>query len=251
MVSRSVELSAWGQLLIFISATVALRAFSRHVAEDRPIDTQGFLTDQGRTWSSSSPPGTARLHSSSTAIWRPSRRAFQLFEKARGVADGRAKARLILGANLLLTEVEQDLADPALSIVVDLVPRRIAGAVDWRLAKLAERFRGVPTHFSYLVLPFLHTNERRALDAAWSRFMTDQVLVMALPTETLRLGRDIPPLHRDRPYFPPSLRDLDETASSDAALQPDLNEVARHVKSLDRTVGDGRGSAARDSASLG
>jgi len=237
---------AWGQLLIFVSATVALRAFSRHVADESPFDVRSFLTDSREnlvvelsTWDG-------------TSEFRPDRhlapiaRAFQLFEKARGSTDGRAKARLILGANLLLTEVEQDLADPALSIVVDLVPRRVAGAVDWRLARLAERWRGVPTHFSYLVLPYLHANERKAFDAAWSRFMTDQVLVMALPTETLRLGRDIPPLHRGQPYFPPNLRDLDDTTSSDVALQPELKEVARHVRSLDRTVGDGRGSAARD-----
>lgn len=237
---------AWGQLLIFVSAAVALRAFSRHIADETPIDAQSFLTDHRENLIEELSTWDGKPAFKPDRHLAPIGRAFQLFERARAVADARSKARLILGANLLLTEVEQDLADPALSIVVDLVPRRLAGAVDWRLAKLAERFRGVPTHFSYLVLPFLHANERKALDAAWSRFMTDQVLVMALPTETLRLGRDIPPLHRDRPYFPPSLRDLDNTAGSDVALLPDLKEVARHVKSLDRTVGNGRGSAARD-----
>ena len=31
------------------------------------------------------------------------------------------------------------------------------------------------------------------VDTIWSRLTTDQVLAMTLPTETLRLGRDIPP----------------------------------------------------------
>jgi hypothetical protein len=59
--------------------------------------------------------------------------------------------------------------------------------------------------------------------------MTDQVFVMALPTETLRLGRDIPPWRRDRPYY-----------------ADDLTDIATHVRSLDRTATDGAGSAARD-----
>jgi hypothetical protein len=73
--------------------------------------------------------------------------------------------------------------------------------------------------------------------------MTDQVLVMAMPTETLRLGRDIPPRHREWPIFPPDLRDFPDIAGSD-----ELYEIVSLVKSLDRTVANGgtRGSAARD-----
>ena len=127
----------------------------------------------------------------------PMRRAFALYRLASQLGHDeeaeRQRSQLVLGANLLLTAVEQDLVDPALSIVVDLVPNSAAEAVSWRLAKVAERVRGVPPHLSYLMLLNMRTGERRAIDTVWSRLMTDQVLVMALPTETLRLGRDIPP----------------------------------------------------------
>jgi hypothetical protein len=69
---------------------------------------------------------------------------------------------------------------------------------------------------------------------------------MALPAETLRLGRDIPPWRRDRPYFADDLRDLADNGGATGRLADALERVARHVKSLDRTVGNGRGSAARD-----
>ncbi len=143
--------------------------------------------------------------------------------------------------------VDQDLIDRALRIVVDQTPQRITGAVDWRLAKLVERFRGVPPQLSYVVLQSRHENERRMIDAVWSRLLTDQVLVLALPTETLRVGRDVPARHRQWPYFPPDLRDLDAaTGEADAEIKAALIDVARHVDSLDRTAGAGRGSAARD-----
>ena len=113
--------------------------------------------------------------------------------EARRTSDAVAKAQLVLGANLRFTQVEQDFADGAVSIVVGLVPRRLADAAD-ELAELAERFRSMPTaRCQHLVLQNLHVEQRGALDTVWSRFMTDQVLVMALPCETLRVG---PPTSR-------------------------------------------------------
>jgi hypothetical protein len=97
--------------------------------------------------------------------------------------------------------------------------------------------------------------------------MTDQVLVMALPTETLRVGRDIPPRRRDAPYYPADLvfplrredvrsrwkcghtrdRPKNPTPCPDCEEGvKDLWDIATRVRSLDRTVDDGRGSAARD-----
>ncbi len=85
------------------------------------------------------------------------------------------------------------------------------------------------------------------LEAVWSRVVTDQALIMALPTETLRLGHDVPPRYRQWPYFPPDLRDLHEKIdSADDDTAHALEEVARHVESLDRSAGDGQGSGARD-----
>jgi hypothetical protein len=276
---------AWGQRLIFASACLVLHEFSEQLTtggfapeellEQWPKD--GDTTSKrpdpdstvGRILELTSSGGVA--HEPDVAdgdrppVWferdrhfAPVLRAFELYGRACAPElDPVARARLVLGGNLLLTAVEQDLVDPALSFVVDLVPRRLGAAFDWRMARLAEQFRRIPTHLSYLVLQSLHEDERRTFDLVWSRLMTDQVLVMALPTETLRLGRDIPPWRRDQPYFPADLRDLDEIPASGKAsgkgavavaddLANDLVDVARLVKSLDRTIGNGRGSAARD-----
>jgi hypothetical protein len=236
---------AWGQRLIFVSACLALANFS-----DQLTRTSRFSVDELEAgWQREL---ITRLTSSEETEWfkhdrhfRPIARSFELYALASKAPD-QARARLVLGANLLLTAVEQDLVDPALSFVVDLVPRRVGATLDWQLARLAGRFRGIPTHLSYLVLQSRHEDERRTVDLVWSRLMTDQVLVMALPTETLRLGRDIPPWRRDQPYFPADLRDLGDNPDTTGDVAAALEDVARHVKSLDRTVGNGRGSAARD-----
>jgi hypothetical protein len=111
--------------------------------------------------------------------------------------------------------------------------------------------RNVPSHLAYSVAQSRHRGPRRALDTAWSRLMTDQVLVMAMPTETLRLGRDIPPRYRHWPYFPPHLRVEPKVpapragkrlAPRDAALR----EIVLRLHAVDRTSGNGHGSAARD-----
>ena len=104
----------------------------------------------------------------------------------------------------------------------------------------------------------MRTGERRAIDTVWSRLMTDQVLVMALPTETLRLGRDIPPRHRGSPYYPAALRRFpernrasatepdDRPPTTDERVERAILDIGDRVRSFDRTVRDGRGSAARD-----
>jgi hypothetical protein len=236
---------AWGQLVIFNAACRALMRLVDHldnggeltmVEEDLLIPVQrGLNIDDERA-------EYARFVT-------PLNDALRYLAEACRTEDVVAKARLILGANLRITQVEQDFADKAVSIVVDLVPRRLFDAFDWQLARLAERFRGMPTHLSFLVLQNLHAMQRYGVDAIWSRFMTDQVLVMALPCETLRVGRDIPPLRRDRPYYPVDLtfpNNVDELRQRDDDLGERLVELALLVRSLDRTVDNGRGSAARD-----
>jgi hypothetical protein len=236
---------AWGQLLIFNAACRAMMRLVDHltdpsvplsmVEEDLLVPVQhGMDISQQRA-------EYARFVT-------PLNDALRYLAEACRTDDPVAKARLILGANLRITQVEQDFADKAVSIVVDLVPRRLFDGVDWQFARLAERLREMPSHLSFLVLRSLHSTQRLGVDAVWSRFMTDQVLVMALPCETLRVGRDIPPLRRDRPYYPPDLTfPLDVEALRDGSdLGDRLVEVALLVRSLDRTVGNGRGSAARD-----
>jgi hypothetical protein len=76
------------------------------------------------------------------------------------------------------------------------------------------------------------------------------VFVMALPTETLRLGRDIPPRHRHWPYLPPHLRRQPEPSKGKAtnvrAVNAALAEIVLRLRAIDRTTGNGHGSAARD-----
>jgi len=171
------------------------------------------------------------------------KQAFRYYQAAQSQRDPVIQAWLMLGGNVLLTAAEQDIANSAIEVVLDHVPQHVGAAIDWRLAKLSERFRGVPPNLAYALLETMHPDKRRVMYTLWSRFMTDQVLVMALPTETLRLGRDIPPRHREWPIFPPDLR-----AYPNPAAHKYLPEIVSLVKSLDRTVANSgtRGSAARD-----
>ena len=114
------------------------------------------------------------------------------------------------------------------------------------MARLADRVRGVPPHLSYAVLAV----------TSWERPATPRHRLV--PCDD-RPGpgdgtahRDVarrprhPPRHPEWPYFPPDLRDLGPIPASPTQINEALAEIARHVKSLDRTAGDGRGSAARD-----
>jgi hypothetical protein len=173
--------------------------------------------------------------------------AFRFYIHASQAEDDQAtRARCVLGGNLLLTAIEQELIDEAIQTVVDHIPQRIASAAEWRLARGMERWLDVPSQITALGLPFRYPNARAALDTAWSRLMTDQVFVIALPTETLRLGRDIPPQVPGNPYYPTPLRRLREIEIDDPPLRATLESIADLVEAFDRTVGDGRGSAARD-----
>ena len=236
---------AWGQLVIFNAACRSLMRLVEHLGPngaELKLSAVDLLVPQQRGHAISD-----REEESYKRFLEPLDEAMRFLAEARQTSDAVAKAQLVLGANLRFTQVEQDFADGAVSIVVGLVPRRLADAADWRLARLAERFRSMPPHLSYLVLQNLHVEQRGALDTVWSRFMTDQVLVMALPCETLRVGRDVPPLRRDRPYYPNDLMfpvDVNELRGQEC--HESRIRIAQLVRSLDRTVGNGRGSAARD-----
>ena len=40
--------------------------------------------------------------------------------------------------------------------------------------------------------------------------MTNQIMVVLLPSEQLRLGKDVPPRSAIAPFFPPDLNDLNK-----------------------------------------
>jgi hypothetical protein len=156
----------------------------------------------------------------------------------------------VLGGNLLLTAIEQDLVDQAVEAVVDHIPQRLAQAAEQRMARWVERRFHVPSQITSLSLPFRFPQIRATVDTVWSRLMTDQVFVMPLPTETLRLGRDIPYAVPGTPYYPPALRRLRQIEVSDEEhrkeLVPVLESVADLVEAFERSDGVGRGSASRD-----
>jgi hypothetical protein len=237
---------AWGQLAIFVSATQMVTEVMRPAGLDG-VSAEAMLT---RIKENS---GVSNLGIDPTRHVEPMKKAFEYYELASGTTSTAEQAWLMLGANVLLTAAEQDLVDVAIEVVLDHLPQHVGGAIDWRLAKLSERLRGVPPNLAYTLLESMHPNERGAIYTIWSRLMTDQVLVMALPTEALRLGRDIPPRHREWPIFPPDLRqfpDVGPDAATAGSIQhlPEMKEIVSLVKSLDRTVRNQgtRGSAARD-----
>lgn len=261
---------AWGQLLIFVSACAAMQQFRTNnggavkLVEKAELAPESELIQNLSTWDGTQ---SIKVHRHVAVI----EEAFQWLSEAYRAgetdrqralrvppasgtltADEQAllddRARLVLGATVLLTAVEQDLVDPALRIVVDLVPKRLAAGLERRAAKWAGRWHDVPVQLSELVLSTRYATQRKLVDAVWSRLMTDQVLVMALPTETLRLGRDLPPRRRGHPFYPEALEQFGslEPAKPNDTREAALADVAKLIASIDRTVGDGQGSAARD-----
>jgi hypothetical protein len=246
---------AWGQRLMFVSMCYSVRYFlewtGRYpdaepdefylVAGQRPIEVARTIIDLGTAHEGT---GHERRWIDAQRHLKPLAEALRYYIHARKTRDDTTRARCVLGANVLLTAIEQDLVNEAVGAVVDHIPQRIAAGVEWRIARWTERHFDVPSQITSLTLPFRYAAARQALDTTWSRMMTDQVFVMALPTETLRLGRDIPPLIPGQPYYPQPLRNLDDVAGRDR--KEVLASVADLVESLDRTIGDGNGSAARD-----
>jgi hypothetical protein len=249
---------ARGQCLMFVSMCFSVAHLGRWVhangdsspREFEMLDGDRTTADQilelGRRLGShgSPPPITERRHI------QPLVTALRLYLHARRTTDPVARARCVLGGNLLLTAIEQDLVDPAVEAVVDHIPQRLAQAAEQRMARWVERRFHVPSQITSLSLPFRFPQARAAVDTLWSRLMTDQVFVMPLPTETLRLGRDIPHAMPGTPYYPPALRRLRQVEPSDGddpdGLVPALESVADLVEAFERSDGVGHGSAARD-----
>jgi hypothetical protein len=174
--------------------------------------------------------------------------AFACYGKARAQdKDSELRAKYVLLANVLLTAVEQDLVDGAVGTVVNFLPQRVTGVINGYVSQLGERFLRVPRQ---LTLLRMLGREGRAGDvtaAAWARLLTDQVFVMTLPCETLRVGRDVPHPNSTETYYPACLRDLDDIADDlPDAVRSDMTRLAQLVWSFDRSRGAGAGTAATD-----
>ena len=169
------------------------------------------------------------------------RDAFALYEDAMLPDDpeqkpeeaNRRRANLIFEATLRIAAVEQVILDDAVTLVIDHVPRHITAQAEGRLATFAERSLRVPRRIAQI------NSSRRIAGAAavatdlWARVMTDQVMVVAFPAETIRLGRDIPRRDWRRPFYAPDLEELSVSAQ-------------KYFDMFDRSLGDGRGAGAGD-----
>ena len=243
---------SWGQRLIFVASCLMLRHLDWWLEANPNGKPEDFKLDGGLNGSGVSRDQILRLGSWDGQKWIGEKRHLDVLQRAlryyihAGRATGQSRpeiaAKYVLGANVLLAAVDQDMIDPAIETVVNHLPRQLAERMDETTASWVERFQGTPRQLVTFKLPQRHARVRDVFDTVWSRLMTDQVFVMALPTETLRLGRDIPARRLGQPFFPADLQELPADETGYEALA----EVKRLVNSFDRTTGGGRGSAARD-----
>jgi hypothetical protein len=154
-------------------------------------------------------------------------------EAVRTTADQRSRADLIFEGTLRMAAIEQTILDKAVTAVVDHLPRHLSEQLEGRMATFAERSLHVPRRIAELNSARRIARVSAAAKDVWARVMTDQVLVLALPAETIRLGRDMPCRDWRKPFFTEALAELSPSA---LAL----------YRQFDRSLGDGRGAGAGD-----
>jgi hypothetical protein len=155
--------------------------------------------------------------------------AFEAYEHA--LFDPAARPALVLRANTLAVAHEQRRLQPAISAALD-------AAISDTLKKVIERdvVGHLPTAEVRHLLNGLTGEVCSVLDQAWDTALTEAIMQLVTPNETLDLRRDIPPPPGG--MFPPELRDLSGTEAESAVAQ------------WDRTHGKGAPSGAHDWAVL-
>ena len=256
---------AWGQELIFLSAARALLCFKRmdQTQLDKPFRTSSSeranllkaLNWSGYQWIDD---GHLDLVDDAFECYRLVRRRVKHLQKSTNDPDAIQSdafvAKLLLFATYLLTAAEQSVVDKALAVVVDSVPARFFKGIEGRISRLAHWRRDVPEQVAaYGLLARLNETEG-AVKEIWARLMTSYLLVIVLPTEILRLGRDVPLQSPTSSMFPVPLMDLTVSPTTCSDYMPDsdtgsveekLTSLMDFVNALDRSE-RGAGSAARD-----
>ena len=155
--------------------------------------------------------------------------AFEAYERA--VCDPTTRPALVLRANTLAVAHEQRRLQPAIAAALD-------AAISDTLRKVIEQdiVTHLPTAEVRRVLDALTGEVCTVLDGAWDTALTEAIMQLVTPSETLDLRRDVPPLSGG--MFPPELRDLAGTEAESAVAQ------------WDRTHGKGIPSGAHDWAKL-
>ena len=290
---RYQQLLTWYQRVVFINTTFTYRALRKYDPKGEEvwarIDRNGRITTPlKRSWMDEAKELTKPAGGESALDeerhFMPVVMAFEYYRRARRVSlflnDPKNKkmrpeahdyyvtlrARLIFFGNLIITSVEQDLVDPGVERVLNNVPTAANDVASAHLADFAQRMLGVPRQLAGLRIPARLEPAEQAFREVWVRLLTSELLVLALPTETLRLGRDVPPVDAGAPYFPTELFDLAQLPGDpteffrgvkgdkkvDAYVYAfdqharDNRDLFQTVMAFDRSRGEGFGTGARD-----
>ncbi len=232
---------AWGQELIFLSASRALLQFVAMIEQRdaAALSNQFQIADSVRAdilkslnWSGLRfiDKGHLELVDDAFDCYRlVFRRASSLAESGKSSDEIQSDpdvAKLMFFATCLLTAAEQDVVNRALAVVINSVPERWTRELDGKLSQLAHWRSGVPQQVAAYSLLARLKGAEGILSEAWARMMTKYLLVIVLPTEMLRLGRDVPLRNPTEPMFPFPLMDLDLRASPFPLMDLDLPGMA-------------------------
>jgi hypothetical protein len=221
-------LAAEGNLLVFAELAPAFAEFARLPAApagDGRLDPQqlrGFL---------------ARFRPGATSAGGQDllREAFTHYGEALAEPDPRARAELVLLANVQVGLHEQTRLQPAIAGALDAPMRWLRDRLSRDVAARLPPWKRPPVRLAgrWLLAPVSAVVPR-----VWRAEATRYLMHLQLPGERLGLGKDVPS-RPGRPMFPAPLQDL---------RHPDLLALLRR---LDRTWGTTAGSGAGDWADLG
>ena len=252
---------AWGQELIFLSASQALL----HFVDMDDLETEFRTSEQDRTkvlkavnWSGHFiDEGHLALVDQAFDCYRlVRRRAVQMRAEHKepdamdAIQSDPCVAKLMFFATCLLTAAEQGVVNQALAVMINSVPARLMQGVDGKLSQLAQWRSGVPQQVAAYGLLARLQQAGGLLGESWARLMTSYLLVIVLPTEILRLGRDVPLRNPTEPMFPVPLMDLrpppnEPTEKEKKEVYDKLVALQQFVNAFDRSQA-GVGSAAHD-----
>jgi hypothetical protein len=254
---------AWGQELIFLSASRALLRFVSMKPDkfDRAFripDEERAKILEALNWSGLRfvDEGHLDLVDKAFDCYRLAHcRAAALSAahvKPDDVQSDAFVAKLLFFATGLLTAAEQDVVNKALAVVIDSVPARLMQGIDAKVSQLAHWRSGVPQQVAAYNLLARLKDAEGLLSESWARLMTKYLLVIVLPTEMLRLGRDVPLPNPTEPMFPFPLMDLGVPRMDDYKPDGQSDDVSATLERLQQFVGAldrsqaGVGSAAHD-----
>ena len=262
---------AWGQELIFLSAAKALLRFKGLSSAElkttfvTPAAERAHITRalnwSGQRWIDN---GHLDLVDEAFDCYRLVRRRLAYLRRnptsdptnrgSDAINRDPYVVKLLFLATILLTAAEQAVVDQALSVVINSVPSRVLKTVNGQVSRFVHWRRDWPQQAAaYNLLARLRATEG-AVNDVWARLMTSYLLVIVLPTEILRLGRDVPLRNPTSQMFPDPLMDLSIASVPFAQYNPRtdrgrarelLNFLMDLTDALDRSQ-DGEGSAARD-----